>query len=286
MNGKNKTTMLCQIISQIIKEGHITGADEAEIRKVLNEEAQESKKEGGQCLAEIVEEEIIKLVEKAATEGKADKSSIKLYRPVIDGYFWKTETGTRPATELSENEIRRFIMQAGKEYERDKNNMTCFMGLLQAGLNRMAEDNMINFAPDKHLYRDYLSNERGIIYIYNPYAGEIERIREWIEKHLGDIRGLAVGLWFTGDISAAQIASLKKEDCGKGILKKEERARFIAMALKLHPENGEYVFMTRKDGNWKKLMGRSLQTKLYYICEDLEIEYKKIHRDEAFICKE
>lgn len=176
-------------------------------------------------------------------------------------------------------------MQAGKLYQSNQNSMTCFMGLLQGGLNRMEEDSMLGFIPDRQLYKKYIEKVMGITYISNPYGEEKTKIMGWVDRHPDDIRGLAVGLWFTGEISAAQIASLKKEDCGRGILKKEERAKYISMALKLQPKNGSYVFMAERKGGWEKLMARSLQTKLYYICDDLGIEYRRIHKDEAFICR-
>ena len=168
MNDENKTTMLCQIISQLIKEDHITEADVVEIRKILDEKYQESKKKGGQCLADVVEKEIAKLVEKGVTDGKMSKSSIKLYQPVIDQYFWGTEIGSKPAAGLSEAEIKKLIIQASEICGMNKTDMTCFMGLLQAGLNKLAEDNILNFNPDKHLYKNYLEADRGIKYINNP----------------------------------------------------------------------------------------------------------------------
>ena len=64
-----------------------------------------------------------------------------------------------------------------------------------------------------------------------------------------------------------------------------KRARFIINALKLHPENKDYVFMAINDGRLEKLTPQSFQMKLYHICNRLGLEYKRINRNEAIVCK-
>ena len=95
-----------------------------------------------------------------------------------------------------------------------------------------------------------------------------------------------MGLWFAGDVSFAEIATLKKEDANKGILRKYKRARFITRALKLHSQRGDYVFMVINDGQWEKFTPQGFMMKLYHICNKLGIKYKKINRNEAMLCKE
>lgn len=197
----------------------------------------------------------------------------------------ESEIGNMPAKELSDILIKKFVLQAGKVYEVDRTRLKCFTGMLQTGLNKMAEEDMLDFVPVKHA-KEYLGSKIVIQYINNPYTpGETERIKEWIELHPSDIRGLALGLWFAGDVSMEEIANMKMEDGHKDIFKKWKRARFIINALKLHPENKDYVFMAINDGRLEKLTSQSFQMKLYHICNRLGIGYKKINRNEAIVCK-
>ena len=91
-------------------------------------------------------------------------------------------------------------------------------------------------------------------------------------------------MWlFSGDISIKQIVNLKKKNCNEDVLKKWNSKKIIEKALQLHPEEEEYIFMVKKEGRWTKLTVRGVQIKLYYICEEIGIEYKKIHRDDAIV---
>lgn len=160
--------------------------------------------------------------------------------------------------------------------------------MLQTGLNKMAEEDMLRFVPEKHIYKNYLMYpDKEIHYIDNPYTdAETEKIKEWIDLHTNDIRGLALGLWFNGDVSFAEITNLKKEDARKGIFKKWKKARFISKALELHSQRRDYVFMVINDGQLEKLTAQGLMMKLYHICNKLGIKYKKINKNEAMVCKE
>jgi hypothetical protein len=183
--------------------------------------------------------------------------------------------------------IRKFVLQAEKTYEMNRTQLKCFTGMLQTGLNKMAEEDMLDFVPERHVYKNYLMcQDKGIRYIENPYsAEEIEKIKEWVELHPKDVRGQAIGLWFSGNVSMEEIANMKKEDAHKGIFRKWERARFIINALKLHPENKDYVFMAVNEGRLEKLTPQSFQMKLYHVCNRLGFEYKRINRNEAIVCK-
>lgn len=281
---ENKAGTLCDLIKQIIRENHLSDVDEAEIRKMLEEKGK--KEEDKVCLATVVEKEMEKNIKNGIEIGEISEPVKKLSESIIEGYFKKSEIGNMSVDELSETQINEFIMNFSEIHRMDKRQMLCFMGLLQVGLNKMSENNMLNFAPDKHLYRDYVGHVKGVKYIKNPYTTEeIGKIMQWIDKHPDDIRGLAVGLWFNGDISVTQIANLRKKDCQNGMFKKPENARIISGALKLHKNDEEYLFMVRKKEQWEKLTGKSLQVKLYYICEGLGFKYKRIHKDEAVMCK-
>ncbi len=280
MKKEDKITVICKMVRQIIDEYRLI--DETEIRKILEEKVK--KEEYSKiCLATVIEKEL----EKAIKSGQICESNVGLYQSVFDKSIKNSEIGNMPAKELSDILIKKFVLQAGKVYEVERTRLKCFTGMLQTGLNKMAEEDMLDFVPVKHAYKEYLGSESEIQYIHNPYTPEeAERINEWIELHPGDIRGLALGLWFTGNITLMEIANLKKKDVHNGLFKKWERARFVAKALELHPKNKDYVFMAINDGKLEKLTPQSFQMKLYHVCNRLGINYKKINRDEAMVCKE
>lgn len=278
---ENKIIMLCQIVSKIIDENQLP--DEDAVRKILEEKGKKEE-DRGICLASVIENEL----KKAIQSGQICEEHIGLYKSVFEKMIRESEFGNIPATELSDMLVRKFVLQAEKIYEMDRTRLKCFTGMVQTGLNKLAEEDMLDFAPEKHIYKNYLMcSDRRIQYIKNPYsAEETEKIKEWIELHPDDIRGMAIGLWFTGDVSLLEIANLKREECHKDIFKKWKRARFVAKALELHPKNKDYVFMAINDGKLEKLTPQSFQMKLYHVCNRLGINYKKINRDEAMVCKE
>ncbi len=279
MNKEDKITVICKMVRQIIDEDKL--ADEAEIRRILEEKGKKEE-ERGICLASVIEKEL----EKAIKSGQICESNVGLYQSVFSKSIKNSEFGNIPASELSDMLIRKFVLQAEKTYEMNRIRLKCFTGMLQTGLNKMAEEDMLDFVPVKHA-KEYLGSKIVIQYINNPYTPEeTERIKEWIELHPDDIRGMAIGLWFTGDVSLLEIANLKREECHKDIFKKWKRARFVAKALELHPQNKDYVFMAINDGKLEKLTPQSFQMKLYHVCNRLGINYKKINRDEAMVCKE
>lgn len=199
---KNKIIMLCQIIRRIINENQLSEAAEAEIWRILDE----MEKMGGDekiCLASVVEKEL----EKAIKSGQICESHVKLYQSVFEKSISSSEAGNLPSEELSEIIIRKFVLKAEKVYKRDGTRLKCFTGMVQTGLNKMAEDGMLYFVPDNHVYKNYLMCPgREIWYIDNPYTdGETVKIKEWIAMHPYDTRGLALGLWFTGDVSCRKL---------------------------------------------------------------------------------
>ena len=278
MNKEDKITVICRMVSQIIDEYKLP--DETEIRKILEEKVKKEE-DRGICLASVIEKEL----EKAIKSGQICESNVGLYQSVFSKSIKNSEFGNIPASELSDMLIRKFVLQAEKTYEMNRTRLKCFTGMLQTGLNKMAEEDMLDFVPVKHA-KEYLGSKIVIQYINNPYTPEeTERIKEWIELHPSDIRGLALGLWFAGDVSMEEIANMKMEDGHKDIFRKWKRGRFIINALKLHPENKDYVFMAINDGRLEKLTPQSFQMKLYHICNRLGLEYKRINRNEAIVCK-
>ncbi len=282
MKKDDKITIICKMVRQIIDEDKL--ADEAEIRRILEEKGKKEEEDRGICLASVIENEL----EKAIQSGQICEEHVGLYKSIFEKMIRESEIGNMPAKELSDILIKKFVLQAGKVYERDRTRLKCFTGMLQTGLNKMAEEDMLRFVPDRHIYRNYLIYpDKEIHYIDNPYTdAETEKIKEWIDLHTNDIRGLALGLWFTGNATLLEIVNLKKEDARKGIFKKWKKARFISRALELNPKNGDYVFMTKSEGNLEKLTAQGLMMKLYHICNKLGIKYKKINKNEAMVCKE
>ena len=241
MKKDDKITVICKMVSQIINEYKLL--DEDEVRKILEEKGKKEE-DRGICLASVIEKEL----EKAIKSGQICESNVGLYQSVFNKSIKNSEFGNIPASELSDMLIRKFVLQAEKTYEMNRTRLKCFTGMLQTGLNKMAEEDMLDFVPVKHA-KEYLGSKIVIQYINNPYTPEeTERIKEWIELHPDDIRGMAIGLWFTGDVSLLEIANLKREECHKDIFKKWKRARFVAKALELHPKNTDYVFMIINDG--------------------------------------
>ena len=283
---ENKIVMLCQIVSRIISENQLPDEAGAELGKILEDKEKTKKKEEDSkiCLTSVIEKEL----ESAIKRGQICEADVGLYQSVFEECFEKNEIGKIPAAELSDIIIKKFVLQVGKTYEMNRTKIKCFTGMLQTGLNKMAEEDMLGFVPDRHIYRNYLMYPgREIHYIDNPYnAEETEKIKEWIELHPDDIRGLAIGLWFTGNVSLMEIANLKMKDVHNGLFKKWERARFISKALKLNLKNGDYVFMTKCEGNLEKFTAQGLMMKLYHTCNRLGIEYKKINKNEVMVCKE
>lgn len=288
MEKEGKITMIDMMV-QVIQGNQLSTDEEAELMEVLKERGEErEKKRRSRCLAGVIEAEM----QKKAEEGIIKESTKNRYHPIYRRCFEETTIGNMDATELSESVIKDFVMDVQEFLGLNRNDMYFFMGMLQMGLNGMLDRGILSFIPDRTMYRGYIESDRGIRYIDNPYSPEeTECIMNWIESHSdADTRALAVGLWFTSNISPEEIINLRKVDCWgskngmeKGIFKESARLRLVSKAFKLHPEDEQYIFMVKKDGRWRKLNERSLQIKLYYICQDLEITYRAFHKNETII---
>lgn len=291
MEKKEEKITMFDMVAQIIQSNRFSVEEESEIFEVLKTRMEEKEKTRmSRCLAGVIERELEKRVE----EGIYKESTKSRYHPIYRRCFQETQTGNLDASELSESVIREFIMEAHESLGlNNKNDMAAFMGLLQMGLNSMSDQGLLSFVPDKKLYRKHIESDRGISYIDNPYSPEqVKKIIGWVENHFSDPRGLAVALWFSSNISPEEIVSLKKENCwedsngmreGRGIFEESARLRIVSEAFKLHPEDEQYIFMVKKDGRWRRLNEKSLQIKLYYICQDLKITYRAFHKNESII---
>lgn len=289
MEKEGKITMIDMMV-QVIQGDQLSSDEEAKLMEVLKERVEErEKKRRNRCLAGVIEQELEKKVE----DGIIKESTKNRYHPIFRRCFEETTTGNLDASELSESVIREFIMEAHEFLGLNANDMYFFMAMLQMGLNKLSDMSILAFNPDRKMFRGYIESDRGIRYIDNPYSPEeTKNIIDWVESHFSDARGLAVALWLSSNISPEEIVSLKRSDCwgndndfekGKGIFKENVRLRLVSKAFKLHPENDRYVFMVKKDGGWRKLNERSLQIKLYYICQDIGIKYRAFHKNETII---
>lgn len=142
----------------------------------------------------------------------------------------------------------------------------------------------------------------GIRFIDNPYtAEETAVIREWVEDHPFDVRGLAVSLWLSGGIAPEAIINLRTSDCWSGgrdthelihmgniavdrsIFQQWDRFRIVKRAMELHQAKQPYVFMVYDRNQWSKLNGNAIQLKMFHICRNLGIRYRKFSNNEIIL---
>lgn len=289
MDG-NKATVAGMVV-QLITDNQLSSGEEAEIRKII-EERQKKRGEGlsGRCLAGVIETDVMDRL-------ALDDRMKDMCRSVHKRCFKESRVGKMDSFMLSEKLVNRFQKDVGEMYGLNEKEMIFFKGLLQAGLNKMAGDGLLNFVPDREIFHDFVSTGYKTSYIENPYSPEeTDRIMEWAERHPADVRGLAVSLWFTGGISFQEIVNLTKKDCWgerkpweclmqfeKGLFDTGIRPQIVRKALDQRPKDVKYVFVVpRRDGSgWKKLSENGLQMKLRYICRDTGIVYKGFRKDEA-----
>lgn len=281
--------MIGQFICCLINENVLSKEEEYQIKDCIE------KRKRRRCLARIIDDELSRNVKSGVISECAKEKNYSLYKRC----FIESMIGNLDASDLSENIIREFIEEVEESFGLDDYEMLCFMGLLQCGLNRMADENILNFDPDRRIYRHYIEAERGIIYIDNPYSfSETESIKVWIDRHPDDIRGLALGYFFTTDASLAEIVHMEKADQGenslispdivkinKNVRISKEKARIISKALKRCPAKEKYIFMIQKKGKWEKLNEKGIQLRLYHICKELGITYRPIGKNEAILPK-
>lgn len=283
---------IVDMVTQMINNNQLSAEDELRIKQILEGRLRNrSDGQKGMCLAEAINSEMAK---KLALQDPRMKNMCEL---VYNRCFRESRIGRMDSLKLTEKTVKKFEKDVRELYGLNENEIVFFMGMLQVGLDKLADEKLLSFIPDRHLFRDFINTRHTTIYIDNPYSPEeTEKIIQWMERHPTDARGLAVGLWFTGGISLTEIVNLTKKDCWGGkrtadsIMKFEERlfcarnrAGIVRNALDLHPSNVKYVFVIpRRDGSgWKRLTEQGLQKKIGCICQDLGITYKKVHKNEA-----
>lgn len=298
----NKVTM-GQMIIQMIQGNQLSVKEETEISEILEKRKREREDQKmDRCLAGVIERVLSERVEK----GKIKAATKRRYHPIYKRCFEDTVIGNMDGSELTEEMIREIIIDANETLGTNRNDMLYFMGLLQVGLNKLSEEGMLNFMPNKKLYIKFLESERETNYRENPYSiEEMEDLMAWIDRNEDDVRGLAVGLWLSGGISPEEIINLKKEcleDSGTNstgeltAIKKPGTDRYLRLtsirkrlldsALAIQSDNeADYIFMVKKEDKWRMLTKKSLQIKLYYMCEDLGIKYKAFHCNDIILTR-
>lgn len=284
------------MVAQMINSGQFSEEEEAEIQRLIEEKHKKGEdSHRGRCLAEAVKAEMMK---------KVDPKDIKMtdmYQTVLRKCFMETKAGNMDSLQLSEKAVRDFETEVRESFGLGENEKLLFMGMLQIGLNKLSGEGILNFAPDKNMFKRFADSRNGVSYIDNPYSSEeTEKIMKWAKAHPADVRGLAISLWLTGGISLTEIVNLTKKDCWSGVraegsimkfdknlFKVTARSQIVWGSLRLHPKNVEQVFVVPKEdkSGWKKLTELGLQRKLCYICQDIGIDYKSIHRSEAIKIK-
>ncbi|MDE6052482.1 MAG: DUF787 family protein [Lachnospiraceae bacterium] len=288
---KNEVTV-AGMIMQMINSNQLSDEEEILIRRTLDEK--QGRREchyGNRCLAEAVETEMTEKMEQGIIKIE------KMYNSVFGRCFKETSVGTMDSHKLTEKTIRKFEKEVEESFRLNKNEMIIFKSMLKSGLNKMASDGMLDFAPYNSLSGNPTDSGYRVFYIENPYTQEeTEKIMKWSQNHPADVRGMAVSLWFAKGITLTEIVNLTKKDCWEGVrtkdsimqfekdlLKSRVRAEIVWKSVKLHPKEVKEVFVIPKqDGSgWKKLTEWGLQRKLWFICQDIGIVHKRINKNEA-----
>lgn len=281
---ENGITMADMIV-QMIDSGQLSYEEEMKIRKKIEEKRKD------RCLADVIESEVAE---------KMDSESIKIKticQSVHKKCFKESKVGTMNPFKLTDKMIRKFEKDVREFYGLNEKEMVAFMGMFQMGLNKMAEEGILDFTPDRNMFKSYLNSKHSISYINNPYSAEdTERIEKWVKLHPIDVKGMAIHIWLLKGISFIEIVNLTKKDCWDGvrtydsIMKFDEdlfeanaRSQIVWSSLRMHPKEVRYVFaVPRKDGSgWERLTVQGLQKKLWHICRSMNIDYKSIHGNEA-----
>lgn len=277
---------------QRISGNQFSAEEETTVKKRITEkQGKIGNGQKGRCLAEVIELEI---GDKLDLEDVRMKS---MCQTVYKRCFKETKIGNMDSLKLSEKAINKFKKDIREFYGLNEDEMLLFRWMLQTGLNKMADEGILKYVPDKNIFYNPMDSKHRIAYISNPYSlEETEKIMRWAEEHPADVRSQAVSLWFTGGIALTEIVNLTKKDCWGGtraedspmefeenLFKAGIRPQIVWRALKMHPKEVKFVFVIpRQDGSgWKKLTETGLQRKLKCICRDIGIDYKRIGKKEA-----
>lgn len=276
-----------QEITDFIAKKNLSVYEEYKLKKLLDSVLKDDRK----CLAVA----IVKKVEENAGALKKSKKFWDLYLFILEKCFWETEVGTMEAKKLTLKIISDFTSEVIEKFGLEDDEEILFVLMLQMGLNKMDDDKILKFSPDRMIFRKYASSKADISYIPNPYSEEeTEKIMNWAKTHPASVLTQATSLWFTKGLTLKDIVNLTKKDCwGENCIEREGielfrtsfRAKIVRRALDMHPPKVEYVFsVPNSDGSgWKKLTEKGLLINLKHICKQTGIIYKPILVNEAII---
>lgn len=280
-------------VTQIITDNQLSPDEAIRIKEVIEKKQRKiNDSYSEKCLAEVIDLEMARVL--APEDIGINNVCYSVYKKC----FKDTRVGKANCSALSEGVIKKFEKNIRELYGLNEKETAVFEKLLYLGLSKLKNEGLLDFVPDKEMFGDAVDLKYKSSYIKNPYSPEeTDKIMQWSKRHSADVRGLAISLWFTGGISLTQIVNLTKKDCWGSVRKSrnsimefedrmfytDQKMQILRNALDQRLRDVKYVFVVpRKDGSgWKKLTELGLMRKLYYICIDLGIAYKSIHKNEA-----
>lgn len=297
---EGKETTMADLITKVVQEGQLAADEEDRIWELLAKRKEERLRvKSCRCLADFVTREVGKLMADEILEAK--RRTERLFRHCIR----ETRIANLDMSELSDTEIQKLIILATESVEMSKDDRLLLMTMLQMALNAAGRERGQGINTLKNILHDFKQAENKIKYIKNPYTGgEMQKIIGWLDNNTFDVRGLAVDMWFTGGFTPEEIVGLRKDSLmdadgicisNPTVVRKNvaedyialagRRGRIIRDALKLHgDEDLEYIFMVDDGEGWKKMLDRSIQLKMSFVCRELGITYKPIKCKEALKC--
>lgn len=289
MEEKNIT--MADMIVKVIQDNQLASVEENLIWKMLSKRRSERiKNKSCRCLADLAERETEKALEAKASimRGKVDY----LYR----NFIRETRIGNIDLDEVSDKEIRQLIVLAAESGRIEKEDWPHFLSMIQLAVKAMAGRK--GHSMFENVFFEFRDTEERIRYEKNPYSPEeMQRILEWLDCHIDDVRALAADFWLSGGITTEEIGELQRDSlmdsdgiCANNptVIKRNKsesylplagrRGRIIRDALKLHKgqaDSGfEYIFMINDEGEWRKLPDICVQLKLSHICRSIGIAYR------------
>lgn len=291
---KSVVTML-DLVLGMIDGGQFTPAEEASLGKLLVERF---KTREGMSLVGYIEREADRAIDIKADYLREIKT--RVYKYCIRG----SSIGDKRPADLTEDDIRKYIIQTAVSYEMDSNGWFLFLTMLQQALNKMSYEGVLSFSPPVAMGSKFWDLMKRKHCVERPYTGgEWKKVWEWLEQHPRDIIGLALALWFEGEISPGEIIGLKKSYLmdydGKYsmepiVLKRNvsedylrltsKRKQIIRAALDVYPgAEQEYIFMVEGKRKLKKFPRMCMQEKMEGICREIGIRYKPFRDSEMIL---
>lgn len=291
---KSVVSML-DLVTGMIEGGQLTSEEEVSLRELLVERAHARE---GMSLVGYIKREADNVADIRADYIRELQTRLYMY------CIRRDSIGDKSPAELTEDDIRKYIIRTAVSFEMDRNSWHVFLRMLQRALTAMSREGALSFSPPIALDGKFLDLSNRKHSVERPYAGvEWGKIKDWLEQHPRDVPGLALALWFEGEISLGEIIGLKKShlmdysgeySVEPVVLKKNEsedylrltskRRRVIRAALDMYPgADQKYIFMVEGKKRLKKLPEMELQEKLKTICRETGVKYKPLKSSEMIL---